>query len=103
MLVTSNDIHREFVFTSRQFLNQLRELAVTQLVRVVPCLDETFDDTVGKSAGLHAFAIRMYMEGGATTCMDNGIASQKKTSLEATPSDPIEALSFYSGYRFFSY
>ena len=44
MLVTSNDIHREFVFTSRQFLNQLRELAVTQLVRVVPCLDETFDD-----------------------------------------------------------
>ncbi len=79
------------------------EVGDIQYDDVARCADETFDDTVGKSAGLHAFAIRMYMEGGATTCMDNGIASQKKTSLEATPSDPIEALSFYSGYRFFSY
>ena len=43
MLVTSNDIHREFVFTSRQFRNQLRELSVTQLVRAVPCLDKSID------------------------------------------------------------
>jgi prepilin-type N-terminal cleavage/methylation domain-containing protein len=80
------------------------EVGDIQYDDVARCDGETFDDTVGRSAGLHAFAMRMYMEGGATTCIDNGMAPQKNnTGLNARPSDPIEALGFSSGYRFFSY
>ncbi len=37
------------------------EVGDIQYDDVARCAGETFDDTVGKSAGLHAFAIRMYM------------------------------------------
>ena len=70
---------------------------------VALCNGDTFDDELGRSAGIHAFAFRIYLEGGATNCVDNGNSSLKKTSWELGPEDPINAFGYGSNLRFFTY
>ena len=48
------------------------ELGDIQYDDVARCNGDTFDDNLGKSANMHAFALRIYLEGGATLCLDNG-------------------------------
>ena len=45
---------------------------------VARCDGETFDDNLGTSANMHAFAFRIYLEGGATACADNGFSRNTK-------------------------
>ncbi len=44
---------------------------------VARCNGDTFDDNLGRSANMHAFALRVYLEGGSTACVDNGYSSDK--------------------------
>ena len=57
---------------------------------VAMCNGEIFDDNMGRSANLHVFAIRMYLEGGGVACQDNG-GKPIKASVETGPFDPISA------------
>ena len=54
---------------------------------VAVCDGETFNDELGRSAGLHAFAFRVKLEGGSTLCIDNGY--KPVSALDGTPFDPI--------------
>lgn len=54
---------------------------------VAVCDGETFNDELGRSAGLHAFAFRVKLEGGSTLCIDNGY--KPASVLDGTPFDPI--------------
>ena len=54
------------------------EVGDIQYDDVAMCDGEVFNDELGKSAGMHAFALRMYLEGGATICMDNGYSSSSE-------------------------
>lgn len=40
---------------------------------VAMCDGEIFNDDLGRSAGASAYALRIYLEGGATLCLDSGI------------------------------
>ena len=68
---------------------------------VALCNGETFDDELGRSAGMHAFALRIYLEGGATICLDNGYS--KKTALNDKDfiQTTVEAFAIGSKYRYF--
>ena len=71
---------------------------------VALCDGETFNDRLGRSAGINAYAFRMYLEGGAVACVDNGMDSLHETSsLDVTPLDPINALGYGSNIRIFTY
>lgn len=50
------------------------EIGDIQYDDVARCDGDTFDDNVGTSSGRHAFALRVYLEGGMTACVDNGSA-----------------------------
>ena len=67
------------------------EVGDIQYDDVAKCDGETFNDDLGRSAGVHAFALRMYLEGGSTLCLDNGAGYQHTSSLEINASDPINA------------
>ncbi len=71
---------------------------------VALCDGETFNDRLGRSAGINAYAFRIYLEGGAVACVDNGSSSLHETSsLDVTPLDPINALGYGSNLRIFTY
>lgn len=50
------------------------ELGDIQYDDVARCNGDTFDDNLGKSSNMHAFALRIYLEGGAVLCVDNGFS-----------------------------
>ena len=71
---------------------------------VALCDGETFNDELGRSAGMHAFALRIYLEGGATICLDNGYSGMKKTSFfdKDFIKDAVEAFALVvQKYRYF--
>ena len=71
---------------------------------VALCDGGTFNDELGRSSGIHAFAFRIYLEGGAANCVDNGMGSLHETSsLDVGPLDPINALGYGSTIRVFTY
>ena len=51
------------------------ELGDIQYDDVARCDGDVFDDNLGKSAGVHAFAFRTLLEGGAFACVDNGFSA----------------------------
>lgn len=53
------------------------EVGDIQYDDVAVCDGEVFNDDLGRSAGLHAFAFRILLEGGATLCVDNGVSDKK--------------------------
>ena len=57
---------------------------------VAVCDGETFNDELGRSAGLHAFAFRIYLEGGSTLCIDNGY-KPASSYFDGEPFDSISA------------
>ena len=50
------------------------QLGDIQYDDVARCNGDTFDDNLGKSANMHAFALRVFLEGGSTLCVDNGFS-----------------------------
>ena len=50
----------------------LMELGDIQYNDVSRCEGDPFDDNLGASANRHAFAFRIYLEGGIIVCVDNG-------------------------------
>jgi prepilin-type N-terminal cleavage/methylation domain-containing protein len=66
------------------------EVGDIQYNDVAKCDGEIFNDQLNKSSGMHIFAIRIQLEGGATACQDNG-GTPISNTLETTPYSPISA------------
>lgn len=79
------------------------EVGDIQYDDVAMCDGETFNDDMGRSAGAHSFALRMYLEGGATLCLDSGI-KYRRSSINDKDfiSDVVESFALaISQFRFF--
>ncbi len=67
------------------------EVGDIQYDDVAMCDGEVFNDKMGKSAGVHAFAMRIYLEGGSTLCLDNGMIRKEQSFENTAPANPINA------------